>query len=149
MVLYYIHNLASSANISMLTFRNIKKAAWITLSWCKHHHFRDMHLCNSGMIMYCFVHFTKLLWRQFLTSLLLMQNYWYMIFLFNLWHVWWTAAALKAMYSGLGSPAQLTQWSSTGDDPCGQSWKGVTCAGTRVTEMWLSIPPFIPNTFCP
>ncbi|KAE7998961.1 hypothetical protein FH972_003450 [Carpinus fangiana] len=42
------------------------------------------------------------------------------------------------MYSGLGSPAQLTQWSLTGDDPCGQSWKGVTCAGTRVTEIKLS-----------
>ncbi|XP_062154410.1 protein STRUBBELIG-RECEPTOR FAMILY 7-like [Alnus glutinosa] len=48
------------------------------------------------------------------------------------------AAALRAMYSGLNSPNQLTQWSSTGDDPCGQSWKGVTCAGTRVTEIKLS-----------
>ncbi|XP_041015839.1 protein STRUBBELIG-RECEPTOR FAMILY 7-like isoform X1 [Juglans microcarpa x Juglans regia] len=48
------------------------------------------------------------------------------------------AAALRDMYSSLNSPPQLTQWSSTGDDPCGQSWKGVTCTGSRVTEIKLS-----------
>ncbi|KAG6733114.1 hypothetical protein I3842_01G210500 [Carya illinoinensis] len=48
------------------------------------------------------------------------------------------AAALRVMYSSLNSPPQLTQWSSTGDDPCGQSWKGVTCTGSRVTEIKLS-----------
>ncbi|KAK9281137.1 hypothetical protein L1049_004030 [Liquidambar formosana] len=48
------------------------------------------------------------------------------------------ASALKVMYSSLNSPPQLTQWSSTGDDPCGQSWKGVTCSGSAVTEIKLS-----------
>uniref|UniRef100_A0A2P2LNH5 Leucine-rich repeat receptor-like protein kinase n=2 Tax=Rhizophora mucronata TaxID=61149 RepID=A0A2P2LNH5_RHIMU len=48
------------------------------------------------------------------------------------------ASALKMMYSSLNSPPQLTQWSSTGDDPCGQSWKGITCSGSRITEINLS-----------
>ncbi|KAJ8774028.1 hypothetical protein K2173_009459 [Erythroxylum novogranatense] len=48
------------------------------------------------------------------------------------------ASALRIMYSSLNSPQQLTKWSSTGDDPCGQSWKGVTCSGSRVTAMKLS-----------
>ncbi|KAH9713933.1 protein STRUBBELIG-RECEPTOR FAMILY 6 [Citrus sinensis] len=30
------------------------------------------------------------------------------------------ASALKIMYSSLNSPSQLSQWSATGDDPCGQ-----------------------------
>ncbi|KAB1218266.1 Protein STRUBBELIG-RECEPTOR FAMILY 7 [Morella rubra] len=48
------------------------------------------------------------------------------------------AAALRGMYSSLNSPSQLTQWSSTGGDPCDQSWKGITCSGSRVTEIKLS-----------
>ncbi|KAH9665507.1 protein STRUBBELIG-RECEPTOR FAMILY 6 [Citrus sinensis] len=48
------------------------------------------------------------------------------------------ASALKIMYSSLNSPSQLSQWSATGDDPCGQSWKGVICSGQRVTELDLS-----------
>lgn len=47
-------------------------------------------------------------------------------------------SALNAMYSGLGSPLQLSQWSSSGGDPCGQSWKGVTCSGSKVTEIKIS-----------
>ncbi|XP_044497187.1 protein STRUBBELIG-RECEPTOR FAMILY 7-like [Mangifera indica] len=46
------------------------------------------------------------------------------------------ASALKTMYSTLNSPSQLNQW--TGDDPCGQSWKGVTCSSQRVTEIKIS-----------
>ncbi|XP_059640861.1 protein STRUBBELIG-RECEPTOR FAMILY 6 [Cornus florida] len=48
------------------------------------------------------------------------------------------ASALMAMYSGLNSPSQLTKWSSTGGDPCGESWKGITCSGSRVTEIKIS-----------
>ncbi|CAI0473059.1 unnamed protein product [Linum tenue] len=48
------------------------------------------------------------------------------------------ASALRVMYGSLNSPGQLTQWSSNGDDPCGQNWKGVTCSGSRVTEIKLS-----------
>ncbi|KAK1436950.1 hypothetical protein QVD17_02734 [Tagetes erecta] len=47
-------------------------------------------------------------------------------------------SALVGMYQSLNSPGQLTQWSSTGGDPCGQNWKGVTCSGSRVTEINLS-----------
>ncbi|KAI5316254.1 hypothetical protein L3X38_045430 [Prunus dulcis] len=47
-------------------------------------------------------------------------------------------SALKTLYSSLNSPSQLTQWSASGDDPCGQSWKGVKCSGSRVTEFDVS-----------
>ncbi|CAN6701371.1 unnamed protein product [Malus baccata var. baccata] len=47
-------------------------------------------------------------------------------------------SALKVLYGSLNSPPQLTQWSQNGDDPCGQSWKGVKCSGSRVTEIDLS-----------
>ncbi|EEF29059.1 leucine-rich repeat transmembrane protein kinase, putative [Ricinus communis] len=42
------------------------------------------------------------------------------------------------MYTSLNSPPQLTKWTSNGGDPCGESWKGVTCSGSRVTEIKLS-----------
>ncbi|XP_050383789.1 protein STRUBBELIG-RECEPTOR FAMILY 7 [Argentina anserina] len=48
-------------------------------------------------------------------------------------------SALTVMYSSLNSPSQLTQWSAnSGGDPCGQSWKGVKCTRSRVTEIDLS-----------
>lgn len=47
------------------------------------------------------------------------------------------ADVLRGMYGSLNSPNQLTQWSSSGGDPCGQSWKGVTCSGSHVTEIKL------------
>ncbi|CAK9324746.1 unnamed protein product [Citrullus colocynthis] len=47
-------------------------------------------------------------------------------------------SALNAMYNSLNSPPILTQWSSSGGDPCGQIWKGVTCLSSRVTEISLS-----------
>ncbi|BBG98721.1 STRUBBELIG-receptor family 6 [Prunus dulcis] len=47
-------------------------------------------------------------------------------------------STLKTLYSSLNSPSQLTQWSASGDDPCGQSWKGVKCSGSRVTEIDVS-----------
>ncbi|KAJ1390595.1 Serine-threonine/tyrosine-protein kinase, catalytic domain [Sesbania bispinosa] len=37
----------------------------------------------------------------------------------------------------MNSPAQLN-WPANGDNPCGQSWKGITCSGNRVTEIDLS-----------
>ncbi|KAF2323690.1 hypothetical protein GH714_036608 [Hevea brasiliensis] len=48
------------------------------------------------------------------------------------------ASALRVMYTSLGSPEQLSQWNSNGGDPCVESWKGVTCSGSRVTEIKLS-----------
>ncbi|KAH7546982.1 hypothetical protein FEM48_Zijuj01G0258800 [Ziziphus jujuba var. spinosa] len=47
-------------------------------------------------------------------------------------------AALKILYTSMNSAPQLTQWSSSSDDPCGQGWKGVTCSGQRVTEIDIS-----------
>ncbi|XP_052488865.1 protein STRUBBELIG-RECEPTOR FAMILY 6-like [Gossypium raimondii] len=48
------------------------------------------------------------------------------------------ASALGVMFSGLNSPQQLTGWTANNGDPCGQSWKGVTCSDRRVTEIKLS-----------
>ncbi|KAB5574079.1 hypothetical protein DKX38_001273 [Salix brachista] len=47
------------------------------------------------------------------------------------------ASALRVMFNSMNSPGQLTQWSGNGDDPCGQNWKGITCSGSRVTEIKL------------
>ncbi|KAK7258397.1 hypothetical protein RIF29_23971 [Crotalaria pallida] len=48
-------------------------------------------------------------------------------------------AAIRTLFQGLNSASQLG-WpaNGNGDDPCGQSWKGVTCSGNRVTEIKLS-----------
>uniref|UniRef100_F6GYI2 Leucine-rich repeat-containing N-terminal plant-type domain-containing protein n=1 Tax=Vitis vinifera TaxID=29760 RepID=F6GYI2_VITVI len=39
------------------------------------------------------------------------------------------------MYNSLNSPSQLTGWKSSGGDPCGESWKGIKCSGSSITEM--------------
>ncbi|XP_076890437.1 protein STRUBBELIG-RECEPTOR FAMILY 7-like [Bidens hawaiensis] len=46
-------------------------------------------------------------------------------------------SALNAMYQSLNYPGQLTKWTSTGGDPCAENWKGITCSGSRVTEINL------------
>ncbi|XP_074301899.1 protein STRUBBELIG-RECEPTOR FAMILY 6-like [Silene latifolia] len=48
------------------------------------------------------------------------------------------ASVLYAMYSSMNSPTQLTGWTSSGGDPCGQSWKGVSCSGSKVTQIKIS-----------
>lgn len=47
------------------------------------------------------------------------------------------ASALNGMFTSMNNPAQLTGWTASGGDPCGQSWKGVTCSGSRVTQIKL------------
>ncbi|KAL9304604.1 hypothetical protein ACSQ67_021867 [Phaseolus vulgaris] len=47
-------------------------------------------------------------------------------------------AALNVMYSSLNSPSKLSGWKSSGGDPCGESWKGIKCSGSSVTEINLS-----------
>ncbi|KAM3361252.1 hypothetical protein P3S68_016106 [Capsicum galapagoense] len=42
------------------------------------------------------------------------------------------------MYSSLNSPRQLSKWTANGDDPCVESWTGITCSGNRVTKIKLS-----------
>ncbi|KAK1269668.1 Protein STRUBBELIG-RECEPTOR FAMILY 5 [Acorus gramineus] len=46
-------------------------------------------------------------------------------------------SALNVMYSSLNSP-QLSGWTANGGDPCGQSWKGITCSSSSVTEINLA-----------
>nr|CAB3454971.1 unnamed protein product [Digitaria exilis] len=46
--------------------------------------------------------------------------------------------ALNVFYTTMNSPPQLTNWVSQNGDPCGQSWLGVTCSGSRVTTIKLS-----------
>ncbi|MQL86432.1 hypothetical protein Taro_018967 [Colocasia esculenta] len=45
--------------------------------------------------------------------------------------------ALNVMYTSLNSPSQLTGWTSSGGDPCGQGWRGIKCSGSSVTEIKL------------
>ncbi|KAK8969364.1 Protein STRUBBELIG-RECEPTOR FAMILY 7 [Platanthera guangdongensis] len=47
-------------------------------------------------------------------------------------------SALNVFYSSVNSPSQLTGWTKNGGDPCGQSWKGILCSGSSVTELKLS-----------
>ncbi|KAL0912214.1 hypothetical protein M5K25_018175 [Dendrobium thyrsiflorum] len=47
-------------------------------------------------------------------------------------------SALNVFYTSVNSPNQLTGWNESGGDPCGQSWKGVKCSGSSVTELKLS-----------
>ncbi|KAK9756071.1 hypothetical protein RND81_01G071400 [Saponaria officinalis] len=42
------------------------------------------------------------------------------------------------MFTSMNSPSQLTGWTSSGGDPCGQSWKGVSCSGSKVTKIKIS-----------
>ncbi|URD87843.1 STYKc [Musa troglodytarum] len=46
--------------------------------------------------------------------------------------------ALGVLYASLNSPSQLTGWTPSGGDPCGDSWKGVSCSGSSVTAVQLS-----------
>ncbi|XP_059287362.1 protein STRUBBELIG-RECEPTOR FAMILY 6-like isoform X2 [Lycium ferocissimum] len=48
------------------------------------------------------------------------------------------ASILRALYTSLNSPGQLTKWSANGGDPCGESWTGITCSGNNVTEIKIS-----------
>lgn len=40
------------------------------------------------------------------------------------------------MYNALNGSTQLTGWRIGGGDPCGESWKGVTCEGSAVVSMY-------------
>uniref|UniRef100_A0A2N9J063 Protein kinase domain-containing protein n=1 Tax=Fagus sylvatica TaxID=28930 RepID=A0A2N9J063_FAGSY len=47
-------------------------------------------------------------------------------------------SSLNVMYTSLNSPSKLTGWKSSGGDPCGDSWFGIKCKGSSVTEINLS-----------
>ncbi|XVF87787.1 hypothetical protein PTKIN_Ptkin18bG0149000 [Pterospermum kingtungense] len=46
--------------------------------------------------------------------------------------------ALQVIYTSLNSPTALTNWKNGGGDPCGESWKGVTCQGSAVVSLDIS-----------
>ncbi|XP_028079518.1 protein STRUBBELIG-RECEPTOR FAMILY 8-like isoform X2 [Camellia sinensis] len=46
--------------------------------------------------------------------------------------------ALQVIYNSLNNPPQLTNWKTSGGDPCGESWKGVTCQGSSVVSIQIS-----------
>uniref|UniRef100_A0A2P2KHD2 Protein STRUBBELIG-RECEPTOR FAMILY 8-like n=1 Tax=Rhizophora mucronata TaxID=61149 RepID=A0A2P2KHD2_RHIMU len=46
--------------------------------------------------------------------------------------------AIQVLYTSLGSPSQLTNWKTDGGDPCGESWKGITCQGSAVVSIQIS-----------
>ncbi|KAI5563587.1 hypothetical protein BDE02_14G001200 [Populus trichocarpa] len=39
------------------------------------------------------------------------------------------------MFTSLNSPSKLSGWKSRGGDPCGDSWEGIQCSGSSVTQM--------------
>ncbi|KAE8664455.1 Protein STRUBBELIG-RECEPTOR FAMILY 8 [Hibiscus syriacus] len=46
--------------------------------------------------------------------------------------------ALQVLYTSLNSPTELTNWNIDSGDPCGESWKGVTCDGSAVVSVGIS-----------
>ncbi|KAK8517276.1 hypothetical protein V6N12_032472 [Hibiscus sabdariffa] len=46
--------------------------------------------------------------------------------------------ALQVMYTSLNSPSKLTNWKTNGGDPCGESWKGISCEGSAVVSVDIS-----------
>ncbi|XVF23278.1 hypothetical protein REPUB_Repub13aG0022400 [Reevesia pubescens] len=46
--------------------------------------------------------------------------------------------ALNVMFKSLNTPSQLSGWRASGGDPCGDSWEGIKCLGSSVTEIKLS-----------
>lgn len=50
-------------------------------------------------------------------------------------YIFIAVSALNVMFTSLNSPSQLSGWKSTGGDPCGESWEGIKCSGSAVTEM--------------
>ncbi|CAN6926203.1 unnamed protein product [Brassica oleracea] len=47
-------------------------------------------------------------------------------------------SALNDAYKSMNSPSKLNGWSSSGGDPCGDSWDGITCKGSSVTQIRVS-----------
>ncbi|XP_076892982.1 protein STRUBBELIG-RECEPTOR FAMILY 2-like [Bidens hawaiensis] len=45
--------------------------------------------------------------------------------------------ALQDLYRSLNTPQQLKGWKSSGGDPCAESWTGVSCSGSSITEIKL------------
>ncbi|KVI01105.1 Concanavalin A-like lectin/glucanase, subgroup [Cynara cardunculus var. scolymus] len=45
--------------------------------------------------------------------------------------------ALQVLYTSLNNAAQLTNWKNNVGDPCGESWRGITCQGTAVVSIAL------------
>jgi hypothetical protein len=51
---------------------------------------------------------------------------------------WWmfnAVSTLMNLFQSMNSPSQLNWQANGNNDPCGQSWTGITCSGNRITEM--------------
>ncbi|MED6123752.1 hypothetical protein PIB30_052297, partial [Stylosanthes scabra] len=46
--------------------------------------------------------------------------------------------ALGVLFNALNSPSMPTGWKVGEGDPCGESWKGITCDGSAVVSIDLS-----------
>lgn len=55
--------------------------------------------------------------------------------------------ALQTLYTSLNTSSQLTNWKSSGGDPCAESWKGVTCQGSAVVSMYVCLAKLSPGMF--
>ncbi|KAK1297754.1 Protein STRUBBELIG-RECEPTOR FAMILY 8 [Acorus calamus] len=45
--------------------------------------------------------------------------------------------ALGVLFGSLNNAPQLTGWKANGGDPCGESWKGISCEGSAVVAIQL------------
>ncbi|CAA2987430.1 mediator of RNA polymerase II transcription subunit 20a-like [Olea europaea subsp. europaea] len=43
-------------------------------------------------------------------------------------------SVLRTLYGALNSPQQLSKWSGTNGDPCGESWTGITCSAPKLRK---------------
>lgn len=59
-----------------------------------------------------------------------------LLFLLILFSYWFTVAAINSLYVALEFPP-LDKWLPLGGDPCGDSWQGVLCVFSNVTEMYV------------
>ncbi|GAU46535.1 hypothetical protein TSUD_350700 [Trifolium subterraneum] len=48
------------------------------------------------------------------------------------------ASVLMNLFQSMNSPSQLNWQTNGNNDPCGQSWTGITCSGNRITEINLA-----------
>ncbi|KAK2353400.1 STRUBBELIG-receptor family [Trifolium repens] len=46
-------------------------------------------------------------------------------------------STLMNLFQSMNSPSQLNWQANGNNDPCGQSWTGITCSGNRITEIKL------------
>ena len=66
----------------------------------------------------------------------------------NIVILWLAVQGLQVIYNSLNGPSQLTGWTNSSGDPCGESWKGVTCEGSAVVSMWVCLSHLGCTLYC-